>query len=166
MWEKIVLNLISNALKFTFEGRVRVSLAARGDEVELEVEDTGTGIPEHELPHVFDRFHRVQGARARTQEGSGIGLALVQELARMLGGNVVGEERRSAWARRSPSSFRRGTRRGASSEATDRAPNGRAPGRQPLRRRSAPMAAERGTSPSVAVAERPECLASVWTALR
>ena len=88
MWEKILLNLISNAFKFTFEGRVRVSLVARGDRVELEVADTGTGIPEHELPHVFDRFHRVEGARARTQEGSGIGLALAHELARILGGNV------------------------------------------------------------------------------
>jgi signal transduction histidine kinase len=88
MWEKILLNLISNALKFTFEGRVRVSLAARGNEVRLEVEDTGTGIPQDALPHIFDRFHRVEGARARTQEGSGIGLALVQEFARMLGGTV------------------------------------------------------------------------------
>ena len=61
MWEKILLNLISNALKFTFEGKVRVSLAARGEEIELEVADTGIGIPAHELPHVFDRFHRVAG---------------------------------------------------------------------------------------------------------
>ena len=89
MWEKILLNLISNALKFTFEGKVRVSLAARGGEIELEVADTGIGIPAHELPHVFDRFHRVAGARARTQEGSGIGLALVHELARLLGGDVA-----------------------------------------------------------------------------
>ena len=88
MWEKILLNLISNALKFTFEGKVRVSMAARGGEVELEVADTGIGIPAHELPHIFDRFHRVAGARARTQEGSGIGLALVHELARLLGGDV------------------------------------------------------------------------------
>jgi signal transduction histidine kinase len=88
MWEKILLNLISNSMKFTLEGKVRVSLAARGEEIVLEVADTGTGIPAHELPHVFDRFHRVQGARARTQEGSGIGLALVHELARMLGGRV------------------------------------------------------------------------------
>jgi signal transduction histidine kinase len=88
MWEKIVLNLISNAFKFTLQGRVRVSLLASGDHVQLEVADTGTGIPEHELPHVFERFHRVRGVRARTQEGSGIGLALVQELARILGGNV------------------------------------------------------------------------------
>ncbi len=89
MWEKILLNLISNALKFTFEGKVRVSLAARGGDIELEVADTGIGIPAHELPHVFDRFHRVAGARARTQEGSGIGLALVHELARLLGGDVT-----------------------------------------------------------------------------
>src|SRR5204862_97757 len=88
MWEKILLNLISNALKFTFEGKVRVSLAARGEEIVLQIADTGTGIPAPELPHVFDRFHRVQNARARTQEGSGIGLALVYELTRMLGGNV------------------------------------------------------------------------------
>ena len=88
MWEKIVLNLISNAFKFTLRGRVRVSLVLRGDQVELEVADTGTGIPEHEVPHLFERFHRVRGVRARTQEGSGIGLALVQELVRILGGNV------------------------------------------------------------------------------
>ena len=89
MWEKILLNLISNALKFTFEGKVRVSLAARGEEVVLEVADTGIGIPAHELPHIFERFHRVAGARARTQEGSGIGLALVHELAHLLGGDVT-----------------------------------------------------------------------------
>jgi signal transduction histidine kinase len=91
MWEKIVLNLISNALKFTLEGRVQVSLSllARGEHIELEVEDTGSGIPEHELPHIFERFHRVRGARARTLEGAGIGLALVNELARILGGHAA-----------------------------------------------------------------------------
>jgi len=88
-WEKIVLNLISNALKFTLNGKVHVSLRAAGDDIELGVQDTGTGIPANELPHVFDRFHRVRGARARTLEGSGIGLALVQELCRLHGGNVT-----------------------------------------------------------------------------
>ena len=83
-----MLNLISNALNFTFIGKVRVSMAGRGGEVALEVADTGIGIPAHELPHIFDRFHRVAGARARTQEGSGIGLALVHELSRLLGGDV------------------------------------------------------------------------------
>ena len=88
MWEKIVLNLLSNALKFTFEGEIRIALRRNGDRAELEVRDTGTGIPAHELPLIFDRFHRVQGARARTHEGTGIGLALVQELIRLHGGEV------------------------------------------------------------------------------
>ncbi|MCP3167834.1 ATP-binding protein [Myxococcus qinghaiensis] len=93
MWEKIVLNLISNAFKFTFEGEVAVSLRWAGDAVELEVRDTGTGIPAEELPHIFQRFHRVEGARARTQEGSGIGLALVQELVNLHRGAVRAESR-------------------------------------------------------------------------
>ncbi|HEX7046580.1 MAG TPA: ATP-binding protein [Gammaproteobacteria bacterium] len=88
MWEKIVLNLISNAFKFTFTGRIDVSLREFDDHVALRVADTGTGISRAELPHLFERFHRVQGARARTHEGSGIGLALVQELARLHGGRV------------------------------------------------------------------------------
>ncbi|MFQ4140648.1 ATP-binding protein [Chlorogloeopsis sp. ULAP02] len=88
MWEKIVLNLLSNAFKFTFEGEITVSLRSVENSVELVVRDTGTGIPAAELPHLFERFHRVQGARARTHEGSGIGLALVQELVRLHGGSV------------------------------------------------------------------------------
>ena len=88
MWEKIVLNLISNAFKFTFEGEIEVSLIKVGNAAELRVRDTGTGIPVEDLPHLFERFYRVQGARGRTGEGSGIGLALVQELARLHGGTV------------------------------------------------------------------------------
>ena len=88
MWEKIVLNLLSNAFKFTFEGEVRVELRARQDRVELLVRDTGVGIPSADLDRMFERFHRVRHTRARTQEGTGIGLALVQELARLHGGSV------------------------------------------------------------------------------
>jgi signal transduction histidine kinase len=91
MWEKIVLNLLSNALKFTFEGSIEVRLRRNGDRAELSVRDTGTGIPPEELPFVFDRFHRVQGARARTHEGTGIGLALVHELAKLHHGTVAVE---------------------------------------------------------------------------
>ena len=88
MWEKIVLNLISNAFKFTFEGEIEVSLREVGDAAELTVRDTGTGIPVEEIPRLFDRFHRVKGARGRSYEGSGIGLALVHELVKLHGGNV------------------------------------------------------------------------------
>src|SRR5579884_633906 len=89
MWEKIVLNLLSNAFKFTFEGGVAVGLRAVGGRAVLSVADTGIGIPESELPRVFERFHRIEGARGRTYEGTGIGLALVQELARLHGGNIA-----------------------------------------------------------------------------
>jgi signal transduction histidine kinase len=88
MWEKIVFNLLSNAFKFTFEGEIEVRLRRAGGWVECSVRDTGTGIDAAELPHVFERFHRVRGARGRTLEGSGIGLALVQELVRLHGGTV------------------------------------------------------------------------------
>jgi PAS domain S-box-containing protein len=88
MWEKIVLNLLSNAFKFTFEGSVIVRLRVVGDSVQLCVTDTGTGIPEQELPRVFERFHRVEGSRGRSFEGTGIGLALVRELAKFHGGTV------------------------------------------------------------------------------
>ena len=89
MWEKIVLNLLSNAIKFTFAGEITVSLDWCGDHVEFRVHDTGTGIPEHELPRIFERFHRVRDARSRTHEGTGIGLALVQELVHLHGGQIT-----------------------------------------------------------------------------
>jgi PAS domain S-box-containing protein len=88
MWEKIVLNFLSNALKFTFKGSVRVRLRAVANGVQLSVTDTGIGIPQEELPRVFERFHRAESSRGRTFEGTGIGLALVWELARLHGGSV------------------------------------------------------------------------------
>ena len=88
MWEKIVLNLLSNALKFTFNGEIRIDLYERNSAIELNVSDTGTGIPESELPRIFERFHRVEGAKSRTHEGTGIGLALTHELVRLHGGTI------------------------------------------------------------------------------
>jgi PAS domain S-box-containing protein len=88
MWEKIVLNLVSNAFKFTFEGGIHVALREVGGKARLEVRDTGTGIEPDQLPRLFERFHRVEGAKGRSFEGSGIGLALVQELAKLHGGEV------------------------------------------------------------------------------
>ena len=91
MWEKIVLNLVSNAFKYTLQGRIEVSLRRVGASIVLSVSDTGVGIPASELPHLFERFHRVESIQGRTHEGSGIGLALVQELVRLHAGSVAVE---------------------------------------------------------------------------
>jgi PAS domain S-box-containing protein len=93
MWEKVILNLLSNALKFTFDGEIAIAIrpTADGKAVEVAVRDTGTGIPAEELPHLFERFHRVEGARGRSIEGSGIGLALVRELVRLQGGTIAAQ---------------------------------------------------------------------------
>ncbi|WP_322867952.1 ATP-binding protein [Aquicoccus sp. G2-2] len=93
MWENIILNLISNAFKFTLEGSITVEIGkgADGRSAVVTVRDTGVGIPEHELPRLFERFHRVEGVMGRSIEGSGIGLALVDELVRLHGGTMAVE---------------------------------------------------------------------------
>ena len=88
MWEKIVLNLLSNAFKFTLTGGITVRLKRNLGFAELTVTDTGIGIPEAELPRIFERFHRVEGSRGRTFEGTGIGLALARELVKLHGGSI------------------------------------------------------------------------------
>ncbi|OLN27619.1 Chemotaxis protein methyltransferase CheR [Desulfovibrio sp. DV] len=94
MWEKIVLNLLSNAFKFTLHGGITVTLKQSNETVELAVHDTGVGIPAGDLPHVFERFYRVKGVEGRTYEGSGIGLALTRELVGLNGGKIwVASER-------------------------------------------------------------------------
>src|ERR1700733_3126803 len=88
MWEKIVLNLLSNAFKFTLEGEIAVRLRRHDAYAVLEVADTGVGVGPRELPRLFERFYRVEGTQARTHEGSGIGLALVQELVKFHGATI------------------------------------------------------------------------------
>jgi signal transduction histidine kinase len=88
MWEKIVLNLVSNAFKFTLQGTIQVRLREVAGNFRLEVRDTGAGIPAEELPRVFERFYRSDDARGRSHEGSGIGLALAQELVKLHGGSI------------------------------------------------------------------------------
>ncbi|MFN8344612.1 MAG: ATP-binding protein [Spirosomataceae bacterium] len=94
MWEKIVLNLLSNAFKYTLKGEISVTLTNQGDQAVLCVADTGVGIPEKELPRMFERFHRIENSGGRTHEGTGIGLSLVYELVKLHYGtiNVVSTE--------------------------------------------------------------------------
>jgi signal transduction histidine kinase len=125
MWERIVLNLLSNALKFTFDGGVRVALAQHGGVAELVVADTGTGIPDAELPRLFERFHRVEHARSRTHEGSGIGLALTAELVKLHDGTI---EVDSAVGRGTRFTVRVPARAVAAADAQADAPVQRSPG--------------------------------------
>jgi len=94
MWEKVVLNLLSNALKFTFDGFIRIAVYGEGGvdrlgQAVVTVADTGIGIGEQEMPRLFERFHRIENTRSRSNEGSGIGLALVQELIQLHGGTIT-----------------------------------------------------------------------------
>ncbi|MGE0877468.1 MAG: SpoIIE family protein phosphatase [Acidimicrobiia bacterium] len=91
MWELIVTNLVSNAFKHTFEGWIEVRLSCTDAAITLDVIDTGIGIPANELPQLFGRFHRVEGAESRSHEGSGVGLSLVKDLVQLHGGTVTVE---------------------------------------------------------------------------
>ncbi|TPG28111.1 response regulator [Mycobacterium hodleri] len=88
MWEKVILNVLSNAVKFTFEGAITVALYREDADAVMTIADTGIGVPAAEVPRLFERFHRIPAARARSHEGSGIGLALVKELVGLHGGAI------------------------------------------------------------------------------
>ena len=155
MWEKIVLNLLSNAFKFTFDGEIAVELRARAARcAELVVRDTGIGIPAEELPRLFERFHRIEGSKGRTFEGSGIGLALVSELVKLHRRRDRGREH----ARRGQHLHRRlAVRHRASAARRERAARGDAGGEQPrrcLRARGAALAAATRRGPPSRLAAR------------
>ena len=88
MWEKIIFNLLSNALKYTLAGEVSIRLRARGECLELEVADTGCGIAPEDLPRIFDRFATIEAPPTRTVERTGIGLSLVKERVKLHGGTI------------------------------------------------------------------------------
>lgn len=90
-WEQIVSNLLSNAIKFTPSGSIQVRLGGEGEQAVLTVTDTGIGIASEDRSRIFSRFYRVDDARARAHEGTGLGLALVRELVRIHGGSVTAE---------------------------------------------------------------------------
>jgi PAS domain S-box-containing protein len=93
MWEKIVFNLLSNAFKYTIKGGITVELSAEKNFAVLKIKDTGVGIPENELPHMFERFHRVENVTGRTYEGTGIGLSLIKEFVQLHGGSISVESK-------------------------------------------------------------------------
>ena len=96
MWEKVILNLLSNAVKFTFDGSITVRVEQVGAQAVVTVADTGIGVAADEVPRLFERFHRIENARARSNEGSGIGLALVKELVALHGGTISADSREGA----------------------------------------------------------------------
>ncbi|HEY5825020.1 MAG TPA: ATP-binding protein, partial [Cyclobacteriaceae bacterium] len=89
MWEKIILNLLSNAFKYSEFGLIEVTISKAGSNVEVGVKDNGIGIPASEVDNIFERFHRVQNVKGRSQEGTGIGLAMVKELVKLHGGTIT-----------------------------------------------------------------------------
>ncbi|EIN04589.1 hypothetical protein PUNSTDRAFT_146276 [Punctularia strigosozonata HHB-11173 SS5] len=88
-WEQIVFNIMSNAFKFTFEGGIHAHIYAHEDEFFFEISDTGIGIQKEHLGTIFDRFTRIENLRARSVEGSGIGLSLTAELVKAHGGKIT-----------------------------------------------------------------------------
>src|SRR5689334_15434554 len=86
---KVVLNLLGNAIKFTEEGKVSLSLQNGGDQWRILVSDTGIGIPPHAREYIFEEFRQVDQSSKRIYGGTGLGLAIVQKYARTMGGRVT-----------------------------------------------------------------------------
>jgi signal transduction histidine kinase len=86
---QVLMNLISNAVKYTPDGgEIRITISETEDSAVFSIEDNGTGIPEEEVPHIFERFYRADKSRNRMTGGSGIGLAIVKSIVTAHGGSV------------------------------------------------------------------------------
>ncbi|CAM3687260.1 HAMP domain-containing sensor histidine kinase [Aeromicrobium ponti] len=86
--EQIVINLIENAIRYTEKGTINIKLTSDPDRVKLTVEDTGIGIPNEDVPYLFERFYRVEKSRSREFGGSGLGLAIVKQLVELQNGTI------------------------------------------------------------------------------
>ena len=86
--EQVLQNLMDNALRYTEEGGITVTLKKHPDGCVMEIKDTGIGIPEEDLPHIKERFFRVNKARTRTDGGTGLGLAICDKIVRLHGGQI------------------------------------------------------------------------------
>jgi CheY-like chemotaxis protein/signal transduction histidine kinase len=85
---QVLLNLLSNAAKFTDAGEIVLTAEAQGSTLLISIEDTGSGIPDDQLPFIFDKFRQVDGSARRKIGGTGLGLAIVKEVVHLLGGTV------------------------------------------------------------------------------
>jgi signal transduction histidine kinase len=94
----VLRNLLDNAMRHTDEGAITVTCSVEGDSLVIEVADTGEGIPERDIPYVFERFYRADAARARDTGGSGIGLAVSRRIVEDHGGKVFARNRASGGA--------------------------------------------------------------------
>jgi len=98
LMRQLVSNLVDNAIKFTGTGGVTVRIGEGEHDAWIEVVDTGPGIPEEELAHIFERFYRADKARSRDVPGTGLGLAIVRSIARVHGGEIVAQRAPSGGA--------------------------------------------------------------------
>ncbi|OXS61494.1 signal transduction histidine kinase [Bacillus sp. V-88] len=86
--EQVLINLVENAIRYTEEGYIKIKLFSDESKVVLEIEDTGIGIPENEIPFLFDRFYRVEKSRSRQYGGTGLGLSIVKHLVSLQNGSI------------------------------------------------------------------------------